>query len=667
NNNQKSNLSAGFKRKSIGNFSINNGQSKSTLSNPLHEDSMSNSLSSSSTTSTVTLLEKPKKMRRASSSSTSSSQSVQSQAPASLPTCSKSPSPVPLSPTLVPQKSPPEGRKASMSLNLFKSVSDEKKAPQFTLSEISSSTATRIEQSGTDYFSAPLCSLNKQEKNSESCTITSDDDLDDEDCSDYGEKDVFQPESPRAVPLTPFANQVGGHTSFFRFSKKAVCKPLCRQENLFYETLETQHPELLPYVPKYLGVLNVTYKCQGTNRLPEVVIEQNKHILPRWMFNKVFGNDENKDEKKWLNEGLRGSTRVNNKLKEEVLREVLSPRAIRSKIRQVRALQKEPSLKRRHSTLSLSSLTKSKNDSKEMSRSFTEIKMITKQLSCSRSEENYETTPQESEHWETNNPWSLHCLTAQLSKSNVQEEKLEQFILLEDLTGGLKYPCVLDLKMGTRQFGIDATPSKRDSQMKKCAKTTSKTLGVRICGMQASIYFSLGGLVYKTTKNTFDFTDKYQGRKLNASSFREALGEFLNNGQGVLVHHIPTIIRKLRNLARIIRSLSGYRFYASSLLLIYDGDPQNSQEIDIRLIDFAHCTTGDDYTKEECHYPPSNPSSFDTGYMLGLKNLVKAFTSIYYSHTGVNLEDENDTVFDGISSNELSSKECSMIKLATAT
>ena len=53
-----------------------------------------------------------------------------------------------------------------------------------------------------------------------------------------------------AVELKPFNHQVGGHTKVFRFSKRAVCKQLSNRENVFYEEIEHQHPELLKFMPR---------------------------------------------------------------------------------------------------------------------------------------------------------------------------------------------------------------------------------------------------------------------------------------------------------------------------------------------------------------------------------------------------------------------------------
>ncbi|KXX73423.1 Inositol hexakisphosphate kinase 1 [Madurella mycetomatis] len=667
------------------------------------------------------------------------------------------------------------------------------------------------------------------------------------------------PKQPlEAIELIPYKHQVGGHTTLWRFSRRAVCKQLNNRENEFYERIEKYHRDLLAFLPRYIGVLNVTFQKQprrkstmrrddvaatervqadptelGTNgkangtaqgeaaqksveahaseprprmisqsiqssvgQIPTVTFVDNQHILPRNLlqprgslprlagrFRSISASARGTDScaQDGAGTGSReigsrpslhdrhanswGATTVNKRLRNEVFNDAFlkQPIAIhrhrkghqrrpvpRHSLQQVlRPSGSDPSLAESHgkraqtvaryneqATQDGKSLTQSQSDlgrgqeysveddentpkdvtgtsapepeiladsspaqKKKRRYSGTGLRRKPKDVRDDRGDLKYfeeadgagykevregaapdelqRTSPPrpeaaventngtaEDQHAVATTPAGPPALPDPgpgFSKiprpvnpkeaQTQRDSRVEYFLLLEDLTAGMRRPCIMDLKMGTRQYGVDANPKKQKSQQGKCAKTTSRELGVRVCGLQ----------VWDIKTQSYVFKDKYYGRELKKGhEFQGALTRFLYDGvdPASILRHIPTVLQKLDELEVIIERLRGYRFYAASLLMFYDGDDsaelangsssaliddsttdfatdteeaprrtrRSRREIDFKMADFANCVTGGDLRDRPC--PPKYPDEPDRGFLRGLKSLRRYFLKI---------------------------------------
>eukprot|EP01116_Phalansterium_solitarium_P016651 TRINITY_DN3910_c0_g1_i2.p1 TRINITY_DN3910_c0_g1~~TRINITY_DN3910_c0_g1_i2.p1 ORF type:complete len:222 (+),score=91.66 TRINITY_DN3910_c0_g1_i2:205-870(+) len=172
----------------------------------------------------------------------------------------------------------------------------------------------------------------------------------------------------------------------------------------------------------------------------------------------------------------------------------------------------------------------------------------------------------------------------------------------------------MDIKVGTRQFGDEASPEKRRHMMEKASRTTTSTLGLRICGQQ----------VFQPRTRSYAVVNKYQGRKIAADSFGAALRQFFFDGSCYRTDVLLALIERLRRLLASYQSTpTAFRFYSTSLLLMYEGEPSNAADpmprVDVRMIDFAHTH----------RYEPG--TELDDGYLFGLRNLLHTLCAIQAS------------------------------------
>lgn len=354
------------------------------------------------------------------------------------------------------------------------------------------------------------------------------------------------------IELQPFKNKVGGHTEIFKFSTRAICKTLANKENEWYEFLEKEFSE---NNNQNCGtLLKYMPKYIGILNVRKSSIETEVNLDDNiHLFSKKLLEKYyiDVDPNELSIDYHAKHTNLNVQLKDQILSEVFD----------------YPDSKERGSTKPVLDIDQSK------------------------------TGPSSSD-----NP-----------KSDTTSE-VTQYILLEDLTRKMKNATVLDLKMGTRQYGVYAINKKQKSQKMKCQMTTSLKLGCRVCGLK----------IYRPSTNTFIKKDKYFGRRIKIGwQFSRLILLFLYDGITIksILNKIPKLIHDLNQLIQSISTLNGYRLYGASLLFMYD---EKDNECKVYIIDFAQCITIKDYLEKGDAFacpPKLGIQSPDNGFMKGLKSL----------------------------------------------
>ena len=167
-------------------------------------------------------------------------------------------------------------------------------------------------------------------------------------------------------------------------------------------------------------------------------------------------------------------------------------------------------------------------------------------------------------------------------------------IVLENIADGFKRPNVLDIKLGARLWADDAPPAKRAKLDAVSRETTSSTLGFRITGMKVWVGDGAAEPTEFTNpyltrhegrerpqgevveKNGYRRYDKWYGRTFTADNVKEGLRTFLAGAKMGKVDRSKLIASRLVEELRAVRHVletEEIRMYSSSVLIIYEGDP----------------------------------------------------------------------------------------------
>ncbi|CDR96281.1 HISTONE DEACETYLASE HDA1, putative [Babesia bigemina] len=180
-------------------------------------------------------------------------------------------------------------------------------------------------------------------------------------------------------------------------------------------------------------------------------------------------------------------------------------------------------------------------------------------------------------------------------------------VRLRNAIHGMRTPCVMDIKMGTRLYGDNVTDSKRIAEKQsKAEKRSCSVHGFHISGMfhwcrEAKKLFYLQGNVANTLETRAKLLYAF---RLYFARFQDTL---------LSVRICEKFLQRLEELRMLFEKQNQLAFYGSSLLFVYDSGTVSTgaatELANVHMIDLSHVSY--------------NTGCIDEGYLLGLRTLIE--------------------------------------------
>lgn len=183
-----------------------------------------------------------------------------------------------------------------------------------------------------------------------------------------------------------------------------------------------------------------------------------------------------------------------------------------------------------------------------------------------------------------------------------------KFMMIENLTKGMAKPCIVDIKVGAKTYGPDASEDKKQKS-DAAYSGTKKPFGFSVLGM--SVYMG-------EKKDEFKVLNKEFGKQLTKDNIDDFLQTYFDGkNKTEKTNQVAQIfLRKLNEIQSFYSQQKKFHIFGSSLLFVYDAaaltdasDDNLEKAVVLKMIDFAHIF-------------PANGEA-DENYLNGLTNLIK--------------------------------------------